>query len=128
VLNPELAEAQLHGALAQGIGQALYEEMVYSQDGQLLTGTLMDYALPLAKELPAYTSDFVEVPSPTNPLGVKGVGESGTIGAPPTVVNAVLDALAPLGVDTMDMPLTREKVWRAIQKGVPSGSDLAHLT
>ena len=127
VLNPELAEAQLHGALAQGIGQALFEEMVYSQDGQLLTGTLMDYALPLAKELPAYTSDFVEVPSPTNPLGVKGVGESGTIGAPPTVVNAVLDALAPLGVDTIDMPLTHEKVWRAIQRGFPSGSDRAHL-
>ncbi|GHO42043.1 xanthine dehydrogenase family protein molybdopterin-binding subunit [Ktedonospora formicarum] len=124
VLNPELAEAQLHGALAQGIGQALFEEMVYDQDGQLLTGTLMDYALPLAKELPAYTSDFVEVPSPTNPLGVKGVGESGTIGAPPTVVNAVLDALTPLGVDTIDMPLTREKVWRAIQE---TGSALAHL-
>jgi carbon-monoxide dehydrogenase large subunit len=115
VLNPELAEAQLHGALAQGIGQALFEETVYGPDGQLLTGTLMDYALPLAKELPTYISDFVEVPSPTNPLGVKGVGESGTIGAPPTVVNAVLDALAPLGVDTLDMPLTREKVWRAIQ-------------
>jgi carbon-monoxide dehydrogenase large subunit len=116
VLNPELAEAQLHGSLAQGIGQALFEEMVYDQDGQLLTGTLMDYALPLAKELPAFTSDFIEVLSPTNPLGVKGVGESGTIGAPPTVVNAVLDALAPLGVDTIDMPLTREKVWRAIRR------------
>ncbi|HEX6478158.1 MAG TPA: xanthine dehydrogenase family protein molybdopterin-binding subunit [Ktedonobacteraceae bacterium] len=115
VLNPELAEAQLHGSLTQGIGQALFEEMVYGQDGQLLTGTLMDYALPLAKELPAYTSDFVEVPSPTNPLGVKGVGESGTIGAPPAVVNAVLDALAPLGVGTIDMPLTREKVWRAMR-------------
>lgn len=126
VLNPELAEAQLHGALAQGIGQALFEETVYGQDGQLLTGTLMDYALPLAKELPAFTSDFVEVPSPTNPLGVKGVGESGTIGAPPTIVNAVLDALAPLGVDTLDMPLTREKVWRAIQSGFPSGTDRAH--
>lgn len=128
VLNPELAEAQIHGSLTQGIGQALCEEMVYGQDGQLLTGTLMDYALPLAKELPTYTSDFVGVPSPTNPLGVKGIGESGTIGAPPAVVNAVLDALAPLGVDTMNMPLTREKVWRAIQRGVPSGSERTHLT
>jgi carbon-monoxide dehydrogenase large subunit len=99
--------------------------MVYDQNGQLLTGTLMDYALPVAKELPAFTSDFVEVPSPTNPLGVKGVGESGTIGAPPAVVNAVLDALAPLGVDTLDMPLTREKVWRAMRgQGFRPGATL----
>jgi carbon-monoxide dehydrogenase large subunit len=116
VLNPELAEAQLHGSLTQGIGQALFEEMVYAQDGQLLTGTLMDYALPLAKELPTYISDFIETPSPTNPLGVKGIGESGTIGAPPTVVNAVLDALSPLGVTTIDMPLTPEKIWRALHR------------
>jgi carbon-monoxide dehydrogenase large subunit len=100
--------------------------MVYDQDGLLLTGTLMDYALPLAKDLPTYSSEFVEVPSPTNPLGVKGVGEAGTIGAPPAIVNAVLDALAPLGVDTLDMPLTREKVWRAIQGGLSSRTELAH--
>jgi aerobic carbon-monoxide dehydrogenase large subunit len=113
VLNPELAEAQLHGGLAQGIGQALFEETVYDQDGQLLSGTLMDYALPLAKELLVFTSDFIETPSPTNPLGAKGIGESGTIGAPPAIVN---DALAPLGVTAIDMPMTREKVWRLIHK------------
>jgi carbon-monoxide dehydrogenase large subunit len=116
VLNPELAEAQLHGALAQGIGQALFEETLYDQDGQLLSGTLLDYALPLAKELPAFTSDFLEAPSPTNPLGVKGVGESGTIGAPPALVNAVLDALAPFDVTEIDMPMTREKVWRLLHR------------
>lgn len=116
VLNPELAEAQLHGGLAQGIGQAIFEETVYDQEAQLLSGTLMDYALPLAKELPQFASEFVEVPSPTNPLGVKGVGESGTIGAPPTVVNAVLDALAPLGIREIDMPLRREKVWALLHR------------
>lgn len=116
VLNPELTEAQLHGALTQGIGQALFEETLYDQSGQVLSGTLLDYALPLAKDLPSFTSDFIEVPSPTNPLGVKGVGESGTIGAPPAIVNAVLDALAPLGVTDIDMPMTREKVWHLMQK------------
>lgn len=116
VLNPELAEAQLHGALAQGIGQALYEETVYNHEGQPLNGSLMDYALPLAKELPAFISDFIETPSPTNPLGAKGVGESGTIGAPPAIVNAVLDALAPLGITMINMPLGRERVWELIEK------------
>ena len=111
VLNRKLAEMQLHGALAQGIGQALYEETVYDQEGQLLSGSLLDYALPLAKELPTFTSDFIETLSPTNPLGVKGIGESGTIGAPPAIVNAVLDALAPLGITNIDMPLRRERVW-----------------
>ncbi len=112
VLNHELAEMQLHGALAQGIGQALYEEVLYNEDGQNLSGSLMDYALPLAKGLPKFTSEFLGTPSPTNPLGVKGVGESGTIGAPPTIVNAILDALAPLGVTSIDMPVTPEKLWR----------------
>lgn len=116
VLNRELAEAQLHGGLAQGIGQALFEETVYDSTGQPLSASLMDYALPLAKELPAFTSDFVETPSPTNPLGAKGVGESGTIGAPPAVVNAVLNALEPLGITHIDMPLRRERVWELIQQ------------
>ncbi len=116
VLNRELAEMQLHGALAQGFGQALFEETLYDQEGQVLSGSLLDYALPLAKELPGFTSDFIETPSPTNPLSVKGIGESGTIGAPPALVNAVLDALAPLGITSIDMPLTRERVWRLLQR------------
>ena len=115
VLNHYLAEAQIQGGLAQGIGQALYEEVLYDQDGQLLTSTLMDYSLPLAGQLPDFTTAFVETPSPLNPLGVKGVGEAGCIGAPPAVVNAVLDALAPLGIRTIDMPLTPEKIWALVQ-------------
>ena len=115
VLNEHLAEAQTHGSLAQGIGQALYEEVSYDQDGQLLTGTFMDYAMPLTTTVPSFVTDFVETPSPNNPLGAKGAGESGTIGAPPAIVNAVLDALAPLGIKTIDMPLKAEKVWSLIQ-------------
>lgn len=115
VLNHYLAEAQVHGSLAQGIGQALYEEMVYDEEGQPLTSTLMDYTLPNAQQIPAFVADFVETPSPFNPLGAKGVGEAGCIGAPPTIVNAVLDALAPLGIKTIDMPLKPEKVWALIQ-------------
>lgn len=114
ILNRELAEMQLHGALAQGFGQALFEETLYDQEGQVLSGSLLDYALPLAKELPTFTSDFIETPSPVNPLGAKGIGESGTIAAPPALVNAVLDALAPLGITDIDMPMTREKVWRLL--------------
>ena len=115
MLNHYLAEAQIHGGLAQGIGQALYEEVIYDQDGQLLTSTLMDYALPLADEVPDFVTDLIETPSPLNPLGAKGVGEAGCIGAPPAIVNAVLDALAPLGIDAIDMPLKPEKVWAVIQ-------------
>lgn len=115
VLNHYLAEGQLHGSLAQGIGQSLYEEVVYDENGQLLSGSLMDYALPIADELPAFVTDTVETPSPLNPLGVKGLGESGCIGAPPAIVNAVLDALAPLGIKAIDMPLKSDKVWALIQ-------------
>ena len=116
VLNRYLVDAQVQGALAQGIGQALYEEVLYDDaDGQLLTGTLMDYTLPIARQLPDFVTDTVETPSPLNPLGAKGVGEAGCIGAPPAVVNAVLDALAPLGIKTIDMPLKPEKVWSLIQ-------------
>ncbi len=114
VVNHMLVEGQMHGSLAQGISQALYEEVIYDEDGQLLSGTLMDYTLPLAAQLPSYTTDFVETPSPTNPLGAKGAGEAGCIGAPPAIVNAVLDALSPLGVTTIDMPLRPEKVWSLI--------------
>jgi carbon-monoxide dehydrogenase large subunit len=111
VLNHYLAAAQVHGSLAQGIGQALFEEVLYGQDGQLVSGTFLDYALPKASQLPAFDVDSVETPAPGNPLGAKGAGEAGTIAAPPTIVNAVLDALAPLGITSIDMPLRPEKVW-----------------
>ena len=115
VLNHYLVEAQVHGGLAQGIGQALYEEALYDTDGQLLSGTLMDYALPNATMLPDFVTDFIETPSPFNPLGAKGAGELGCIGGPPAIVNAVLDALAPLGITSVDMPLRPEKIWALIQ-------------
>lgn len=114
VIVPMLAEGQLHGGLAQGIGQALYEQVLYTADGQVLSGTLMDYAIPLAAELPNFELSHTETPSPRNVLGAKGIGESGCTGAPTAITNAVLDALAPLGVTTLDMPLTPEKVWRAV--------------
>jgi carbon-monoxide dehydrogenase large subunit len=115
VLNHHLVESQVHGGLAQGIGQALYEEALYDQDGQLLSGTLMDYALPNAEMVPEFVTDFIETPSPFNPLGAKGAGEAGCIGGPPAIVNAVLDALAPLGITTIDMPLKPEKIWALMQ-------------
>ncbi len=115
VLNHYLAESQIHGSIAQGIGQALYEEVQYDQNGQLLTGTLMDYALPIATQIPEFITDFVETPSPFNPLGAKGVGEAGCVGTPPAVVNAVLDALEPFGIREIDMPLKPEKIWGVIQ-------------
>jgi len=115
VLNHYLVDAQVHGALVQGIGQALYEEVIYDENGQLLSSTLMDYTLPNAMQVPDFITDVVETPSPVNPLGAKGVGEGGTIGAPPAVVNAVLDALAPLGIETIDMPLKPEKIWAQVQ-------------
>jgi carbon-monoxide dehydrogenase large subunit len=116
ILNPYLVDAQVQGGLAQGIGQALYEEVLYNEDsGQLLTSTLMDYSLPRADQVPAFVTDTVETPSPHNPLGAKGVGEAGCIAAPPAIVNAVLDALAPLGIIIIDMPLTPERVWALVQ-------------
>ncbi len=116
IINPLLAAGQIHGGVVQGIGQALCEGVHYDdRTGQLLTGSLLDYAVPRADMLPAIRSYFQETPSPTNPLGVKGIGESGTIGAPPTIVHAVLDALAPFGITHLDMPLTPPKIWAAIQ-------------
>ncbi|MCL6636427.1 MAG: molybdopterin-dependent oxidoreductase [Alicyclobacillus sp.] len=117
VINPMIAEGQVHGGVVQGIGQALWEGAQYDDQGQLVTGTFMDYALPKAHFFPNLETAFTETPSPHNPLGVKGIGETGTIAATPTVVNAVLDALAPFGVREIDMPLTPERVWRAIQSG-----------
>ena len=116
VVNPLLARGQIRGGVAQGAGQALGEEVVYDADsGQLLTGSLQDYRLPRADDLPAIAIDFSPVPSPTNPLGIKGVGEGGTVAATPTVMNAILDALAPLGVTDVAMPATPERVWQAIR-------------
>jgi carbon-monoxide dehydrogenase large subunit len=117
IINPLLATGQIHGGVVQGIGQALHEEVCYDREtGQLLTGSLLDYGVPRADSLPAFRSQFQETPSPINPLGVKGIGECGSIGAPPTIVHAVLDALAPFGIAHLDMPLTPQKVWAAIQK------------
>ena len=115
VLNHYLVEAQIHGGLAQGIGQALYEEVVYDQNGQLLSGSFMDYAMPNANMVPNFVTDFIETPSPYNPLEAKGAGESGCIGGPPAIVNAVLDALAPFGIKTIDMPIKSEKIWSLLQ-------------
>ncbi|MBI2999901.1 MAG: molybdopterin-dependent oxidoreductase [Deltaproteobacteria bacterium] len=112
VINPLLVDGQIHGGIAQGLGQALLEEVVYDEEGQLLTGSLMDYALPKAEDLPRMELARTETPTPVNPLGVKGVGEAGTIGSTPAIVNAVVDALAPFGVTHIDMPLKPEKIWR----------------
>jgi carbon-monoxide dehydrogenase large subunit len=114
VINPLLLEGQIHGGLAQGIAQALTEEVVYDADGQLLTGTLLDYALPTAELFPRFETANTVTETPVNPLGAKGVGEAGTIAATPTIVSAVVDALAPFGVRHLEMPLKAEKVWRAM--------------
>jgi carbon-monoxide dehydrogenase large subunit len=116
VINPMIVDGQLHGGIAQGVGQALWEGAVYDENGQLLTGTLMDYALPKADFLPSIETARTETPSPVNPLGVKGIGEAGTIASTAAVVNAVMDALAPFGIKHIDMPLTPERVWRAIHQ------------
>jgi aerobic carbon-monoxide dehydrogenase large subunit len=118
IINPALALAQVHGGLAQGIGQALFEEFSYDADGNPQTTNLADYAFPSAAEMPTFECRLVQTPSPNNPLGAKGIAESGTIGAPPAVQNAVIDALAHLGVRHIDFPLTPERVWRAINDSV----------
>jgi carbon-monoxide dehydrogenase large subunit len=116
VINPMLVEGQIHGGAAQGIGQALLESASYDEAGNLITGTLMDYAVPRANQLPAFESHRTETPTPLNPLGVKGVGEAATIGSTPAVVNAVVDALSHWGIRHLDMPLTPERIWRALQR------------
>ena len=121
VINPLILEGQIMGGIAQGLGQALFEEAVYDHDtGQLQTATFMDYTMPRADRLPGIDFHYTEVPSPRNPLGVKGAGEAGTIGAPPALVNAVIDALSPHGIAHLDMPLTPMKVWHAIREARPA--------
>ncbi|MGW0758481.1 xanthine dehydrogenase family protein molybdopterin-binding subunit [Streptomyces sp. NPDC002814] len=116
VINPMIVEGQVHGGLAQGIGQALYEEAVYDDEGNLVSGTMADYLVPSAADLPDFVTDRTQTPSTLNPLGVKGVGEAGTIASTPAVVNAVVDALRPLGVADVRMPCTPQRVWEAIEE------------
>ena len=121
VINPIVVEGQVHGGVAHGVGNALLEEVVYDAAGQLLTGTLMDYALPRADDVPALEVHHVVTPSPLNPLGVKGAGEGGTLPAPAAIANAVADALAPLGVEITEIPLTRERLWRSLRARTTAG-------
>jgi carbon-monoxide dehydrogenase large subunit len=116
VVNPQIVEGQVHGGIAQGIAQALYEEAAYDSSGNLITATLADYLVPSAADLPSITTARTTTPSTLNPLGVKGVGEAGAIASTPAVVNAIVDALRPLGVTDVPMPCTPERVWRAIQE------------
>jgi len=122
-VNPTLVEGQIHGGVAQGVGQAVSERVDYDDNGTLRTAGLQEYAVPNAADLPAIETRTTETPSPRNELGVKGIGEGGTIGAPPAVVNAVVDALAPLGVRHVDMPLTDERVWRAVRNASGKSTD-----
>jgi carbon-monoxide dehydrogenase large subunit len=122
ILNPLLAAGQVHGGAAQGVAQALLEEFAYDEDANPLTTTFADYPVIGSGELPSFEGSFVETRSPNNPLGAKGIAESGTIGAPPAVQNAVVDALAHLGVRHVDMPCTPERVWRAITAAATSGA------
>ena len=116
LINPLLAEGQVHGGVAQGIGQALFEHAVFDDEGQLLTGSFMDYPIPRASDVPSIRFIHEPSPSPANPLGMKGCGEAGTIGALPATVNAVLDALWQVGVRHVDMPLTPARIWSWLQE------------
>jgi carbon-monoxide dehydrogenase large subunit len=117
VINPQIVDGQIHGGVTQGIAQALWEEAIYDDDGNLTTGSMVSYLVPSAAETIDYELDRVNAPSPTNPLGVKGVGETGTIASTPAVINAIVDALSPYGVTDVEMPAKPERVWRAIQEG-----------
>jgi carbon-monoxide dehydrogenase large subunit len=122
-INPLIVEGQIHGGIVQGVAQALFEDAVYDAEGNLLTSTLADYLVPSAAEFPSFELDQTVTPSPTNPLGVKGIGEAGTIASTPAVVNAVVDALGHLGVRDVPMPMAPERVWNAIRSaraGAPS--------
>ena len=124
-INPMIVEGQIHGGVVQGLGEALQEIAIYDDDGQLITGTMMDYAVPKASQMPHLELDHTVTPSPVNPLGIKGCGEAGTIASAACLVNAVCDALAPLGIVHIDKPLTPARVWAAVQaaKGAASGGN-----
>jgi carbon-monoxide dehydrogenase large subunit len=127
VLNPMIVRGQIHGGVAQGIGQALLEHAVYDREtGQMLTASFQDYTMPRADDLPDFNAELEEIPAKTNPIGVKGIGESGTIGAPPTVINALIDALKPLGVTDIHMPATPSRVWETIQSAKNGGAAARH--
>jgi carbon-monoxide dehydrogenase large subunit len=115
VINPTIVDGQIHGGLAQGIAQALYEGVVYDEDGTLITGSMVDYMIPGAPELPNYTLERTVTPTSSNPLGVKGIGEAGTIGSSQAVINSIIDALEPYGIKHIDMPASPMRVWKAIQ-------------
>mgnify|MGYP003336493474 CR=1 FL=1 len=122
ILNPMIVLGQMQGGSVQGMGQALMEHQVYDRkSGQLLTGSFMDYAMPRASLLPSIDAKMEEIACKTNPLGVKGIGESGTIGAPPTIINAIIDALSGLGVTSMAMPASPQTVWKTIQEATRGG-------
>jgi carbon-monoxide dehydrogenase large subunit len=127
VINPMIVEGQVHGGLAQGIGQALTERIVYDRSsGQLLTASFLDYGMPRASDLPAFRTTFIATPAPSNPLGVKGASESGAIGAPAAIGNAVIDALWHLGVRDITLPITSETVWRALREASREEGQLTH--
>jgi carbon-monoxide dehydrogenase large subunit len=117
ILNRMVVDGQVHGGIAQGLGQALFEQFVYD-DGNPLTGNLTSYLLPGAASLPSFLVDHTETPTPENPLGAKGIGEAATIGSTPAIVNAVMDCLAPYGIRHLDMPLTAAKIWSALQSAL----------
>ena len=115
-VNPLIVRGQVHGGVTQGLGQALHERTAYDPaSGQLLSGSFMDYTIPRADDVPPIEVELIEVPCGTNPLGVKGAGEAGAVGSPPAVINALIDALSPLGIDHIDMPATPERVWQAVR-------------
>src|SRR5262249_44027170 len=114
MLNPLMVEGQVHGGIAQGVAQALYEEIAFDEDGNNVTGSLASYAMPSASDLPTFETERTQTPTFPNPLGAKGSGGAGATGAPPAVWNAVVDALSPLGVRNIDMPATPQRVWEAI--------------
>ena len=119
VINPMIVDGMVQGGIVQGVSQALWEEAVYDENGQLVTGSLMNYALPKADDVPALELGRTETPTPVNPLGVKGAGETGTIASTAAVANAVLDALSPFGIRHLDMPFTPGRVWETIQASRP---------
>jgi carbon-monoxide dehydrogenase large subunit len=116
IINPMIVQGQIHGGLTQGLAPALFEELVYDESGNILNGSFMDYLLPTAVETPSWETDHTVTPSPHHPLGAKGVGESATVGAPPAIVNAVVDALSHLGVTHIDIPITPPKLWKVLQE------------